>query len=33
MHWFPRHGETMDSFRSAVKERLQKEVEKRYYQV
>ncbi len=36
MHWFPRHGETMDSFRNAVKERLQAEAEKeekKYYQV
>ncbi len=36
MHWFPRHGETMDSFRNAVKERLQAEEEregKKYYRV
>lgn len=36
MHWFPRHGETMNSFRNAVKERLQAEEEKegkKYYQV
>jgi hypothetical protein len=28
MHWFPRHGESMDSFRSAVKDRLKKEEKK-----
>ena len=35
MHWFPRHGETMDSFRNAVKERLLEEEkeEKKYYRV
>lgn len=35
MHWFPRHGETMDSFRNAVKVRLQEEEkeEKKYYKV
>ena len=36
MHWFPRHGETMDTFRNAVKERLQaddKKEEKKYYRV
>lgn len=36
MHWFPRHGETMDSFRNAVKERLRaddKKEEKKYYRV
>jgi hypothetical protein len=36
MHWFPRHGETMDSFRNAVKERLRTEEEneeKKYYRV
>lgn len=36
MHWFPRHGESMDSFRAAVKTRLQAEVEnkkKKYYRV
>jgi hypothetical protein len=35
MHWFPRHGETMDSFRKTVKERLQEEEKeaKKYYRV
>ena len=36
MHWFPRHGETMDSFRKAVKERLlaeEEKEEKKYYQI
>ncbi|MGF7142371.1 hypothetical protein HNQ56_000789 [Anaerotaenia torta] len=35
MHWFPRHGETMDSFRNAVKVRLQEEEkeEQIYYKV
>lgn len=36
MHWFPRHGETMDTFREAVKERLQSEedkADKKYYRV
>lgn len=36
MHWFPRHGESMDSFRAAVKSRLQAEAEnqkKKYYRV
>lgn len=35
MHWFPRHGETMDSFRNAVKVRLQEEEkeEQKYYKV
>lgn len=36
MHWFPRHGETMDTFREAVKERLQTEedkADKKYYRV
>lgn len=36
MHWFPRHGETMDSFRNAVKDGLMAEEEKeekKYYRV
>ena len=36
MHWFPRHGETMDSFRKAVKDGLLAEEEKKekeYYRV
>lgn len=27
MHWFPKHGESMDSFRLAVKEKLNKSVD------
>lgn len=36
IHWFPRHGETMDSFRKAVKEGLlvdEEKDEKKYYRV
>lgn len=36
MHWFPRHGESMDSFRNAVKESLlaeKEKEEKKYYKV
>ena len=35
MHWFPRHGESMDSFRAAVKAKLQAETEGdgKYYRV
>lgn len=36
MHWFPRHGESMDSFRNTVKERLlaeKEKEEKKYYKV
>jgi N-acetylmuramoyl-L-alanine amidase len=36
MHWFPRYDESMDSFRAAVKARLQEESEnqkKKYYRV
>jgi len=28
MHWFPKHGETMDTFRAAVKEKLRSESKK-----
>ena len=36
MHWLPRHGESMDSFRNAVKEKLlaeKEKEEKKYYKV
>lgn len=36
MHWFPRYGESMDSFRNAVKEKLlaeKEKEEKKYYKV
>ncbi len=33
MHWFPRHGENMDTFRAAVKAALEGEKAQKYYRV